>query len=203
MTKPSVRLSLFALSTVLGLGAVPAQAQEPPESREGLDYIGILGTALQYRKVGDIPDSSGWLSAGSVVMGSHISDLFHVELRAGTGLTESEVTSDLTVDMDWYASWYMGMHYGMTDFSNVYAQLGFSYISGNAKLDNRDEPRNNAFDDFDEDFPASSFAFSWLAGVDLEVVDHTFLVLEGGRLFEDTDTGASGYQFNGGLRYEF
>lgn len=203
----SLRLSLVTVPMALLLNCPLALAQEKPpgKSRAGLDYVGVLGTALEYRKVGEATgaDGEGWLSTGSIVLGSHISDLFHVELRAGTGLTDSEVTEDLTLEIDWFASWYMGVHYGLTDFSNIYAQVGFSHIRGNADLKNRDEPENNPYDEFDEDFPGSSFAFSWLAGIDLEVLDNTYVVLEGGRLFEDTDTSASGYQFNGGLRYEF
>lgn len=205
----SQHLSLITASAALLLTcplSFAQQPQEPPEeSRAGLDYIGVLGTALEYRKVGEAAneDGEGWLSTGSIVLGSHISDLFHVELRAGTGLTGSEVTDDLTLEIDWFASWYMGIHYGLTSFSNIYAQVGFSHIQGSADLQNRDEPENNAYDEFDEDFPGSSFAFSWLAGIDLEVMDSTYVVIEAGRLFEDTDTSASGYQFNGGLRYEF
>ncbi|WP_207950573.1 outer membrane beta-barrel protein [Marinobacter sp. JSM 1782161] len=195
--------ALSAFAVCLPLLASPCLAQEPAESRADKTYVGLQGMALQYRKVGGLPDSDGWLSAGTLVLGSHISELFHVELRAGGGLGESEVTDDLTVSMDWFASWYMGIHYGLTDFSNVYAQLGFSHIQGEAELENRDAERNDAFEDFDDEFPGSSFAFSWLAGIDLELMDDTYLVLEGGRLFEDTDTSASGYQFNGGLRYEF
>ncbi|ROT99548.1 porin family protein [Marinobacter sp. R17] len=202
MTTQSTRRSLLALTLASGLVSLSAHAQEPPKSRAGLDYVGVQGMALQYRKVGGLPEGRGWLSAGTLVLGSHISDLFHVEVRAGAGLDESEVSENLKVDMDWFASWYMGVHYGLTDFSNVYAQVGFSHIVGNAKVkETEDTP--SAYEDLDDEFPGSSFAFSWLAGIDLKVVDNTYLVLEGGRLFEDTDSSASGYQFNGGVRYEF
>ncbi|TBW54667.1 porin family protein [Marinobacter halodurans] len=198
----STRRPLLALLLAGGLFSLPAHAQEPPKSRAGLDYVGVQGMALQYRKVGGLPDSRGWLSAGTLVLGSNISDLFHVEVRAGAGLGDSEVSENLKVDMDWFASWYMGIHYGLTDFSNAYAQVGFSHIDGNANVKATDETPA-AYEELDDDFPGSSFAFSWLAGIDLKVVDNTYLTLEGGRLFEDTDSSASGYQFNGGVRYEF
>ncbi|MEQ5837085.1 outer membrane beta-barrel protein [Marinobacter sp. NFXS9] len=207
MTTQSTRRSLLALTLASGLVSLPAHAQEPPKSRAGLDYVGVQGMALQYRKVGGLPEGRGWLSAGTLVLGSNISDLFHVEVRAGAGLNDAEIERTLKVNMDWFASWYMGMHYSMTDFSNVYAQVGFSHITGNAEVKEvstaEEEDIPPSYSNLDKDFPSSSFAFSWLAGIDLKVVDNTYLVLEGGRLFEDTDSSASGYQFNGGVRYEF
>ena len=206
MTKNAVRLSL--LLVCLTLGASPLQAQEnkekPTKSRAGLDYISVLGSTLHLRKVANTDaDSEGWLSAGTLVLGTNISDLFHVELRAGTGITSSEVTDDLTIDIDYFASWYMGMHYSVASFSNVYAQLGFSHIKGSADLENEGLNANRPYRDIEGDFPGSSFAFSYLAGIDLNLAENTYLVLEAGRLFEDTDSSAMGYQFNGGLRYEF
>lgn len=206
MTKYAVRLC--PLLVFLILGASPLQAQQKQEtqvkSRAGLDYIGILGTAMHFRKVANTDaDSEGWMSAGTLILGTNISDLFHVELRAGTGVTSSEVTDDLTIDIDYFASWYMGMHYNVASFSNVYAQLGFSHIKGSADLQNAGADRNKPYRDIVGDFPGSSFAFSYLAGIDLNVTENTYLVLEAGRLFEDTDSSAMGYQFNGGLRYEF
>ena len=43
----------------------------------------------------------------------------------------------------------------------------------------------------------------WAAGLDLELMDNTYLVFEGGKLFEDTDTSANAFQFSSGIRYEF
>ena len=34
-------------------------------------------------------------------------------------------------------------------------------------------------------------------------MDNTYLVFEGGKLFEDTDTSANAFQFSSGIRYEF
>ncbi|MGP4845935.1 outer membrane beta-barrel protein [Marinobacter sp. 1Y8] len=205
MTKYAVRLSLLLVFLILGSSPLQAQEKERPvKSRAGLDYIGILGSAVHLRKVANTDeDSEGWLSAGTLVLGTNISDLFHAELRAGGGITSGEVTDDLTIDIDYFASWYMGMHYNVASFSNVYAQLGFSYINGSADLQNEGLNANRPYRDIEGDFPGSSFAFSYLAGIDLNLAENTYLVLEAGRLFEDTDSSAMGYQFNGGLRYEF
>lgn len=211
----SFRLSLVTALLLALVVTLPALAQaqsrqaqqaqkKPPESRNGRTYVGVVGTALNYRKIGGSPGETAWGNLGTLILGSNISDLFHVELRAGRSISETDVTSDLSIKLDYFVSWYMGIHYDLTRFANVYGQLGFSHLSGTASLSNPDANENAPYRDFaKDDFPESSFAFSWLAGVDLEVLDNTYLVLEGGRLYEDTDTLTQAYQFNSGIRYEF
>ncbi|WP_286804045.1 outer membrane beta-barrel protein, partial [Marinobacter sp. UBA2498] len=139
-----------------------------------------------------------------LVVGGHITDLFHAELRAGGGFKDAEVPdSDLTLSVDYYASWYMGLHYPITDYANLYGQFGFSYIHGEGEISDPANDRNNPYLDLEGEFPDSGFSISWIAGLDFEVMDDTFLVFEGGKLFEDTGTDVNTFQFSGGLRYEF
>ncbi len=111
--------------------------------------------------------------------------------------------SDLTLSVDYFASWYIGLHYPVTDYANLYAQAGFSFIHGSAELTNTDEKQNAQFRDLEGDFPDSSFSISWVLGMDVELVSDTYLVFEGGRLFKDTGTDANTFQFSAGLKYEF
>jgi len=97
----------------------------------------------------------------------------------------------------------MGLHYPVTDYANVYAQAGFSFIHGTAELINAAERENAQFRDLEGDFPDSSFSVSWVFGLDVEVLSDTYLVFEGGKLFKDTGTGANTFQFSTGLKYEF
>lgn len=198
-----VRTSLLA--TLIPATLVTSQiACAEDKAREDMHYVGLMATALNHRSIGELTKEAAWGTAGTLVLGGHITDLFHAEVRAGGGFKDAEVPeSDLTLTVDYFASWYMGMHYPITDYSNIYAQLGFSYINGKAELENPDEARNRQFSELEGDFPDSSFGFSWLAGLDFEVIDNTYLVFEGGRLFKDTNTGANTFQFSGGLRYEF
>ncbi len=193
--------------SLAGLGfmvllAQPALAQDTTP-RYDKHYIGLLATALNHRTIG--PDSErGWTNAGTLVVGGHITDLFHAELRAGAGFGDLDVpNSDLTLSVDYYASWYIGMHYPITDYANAYGQFGFSYIEGDVDLDNPEEDRNRPYRDFGDEFPKSGFSISWLAGLDFEVADDVYLVFEGGKLFEDTVTDVNSFQFSSGVRYEF
>jgi opacity protein-like surface antigen len=205
------------VNTVLGAVLVPvcvmallassvahAQDKEVTEKpRADKHYIGLLATTIQHRSIG-LATEKAWGQAGTLVVGGHISDLFHAELRAGAGYQDAQVPgSDLSLAIDYYASWYMGLHYPITNYANIYGQFGFSYIQGTADLRNPDDKRNALYQDFEKEFPASSFAVSWIAGMDFEVMDDTYLVFEGGKLFEDTDTKVNSFQFSGGLRYEF
>ncbi|MBD3656862.1 MULTISPECIES: outer membrane beta-barrel protein [Marinobacter] len=170
--------------------------------REELNYVGILATALEHRGVGTVTEEEVWSSAATLVVGGHITDLFHAELRAGGGYKDATVEG-LALSVDYFASWYLGMHYPLTDYANVYGQFGFSYISGEAELANPDAAENRQFSYLEGDYPDSSFSVSWLAGMDVEILSNTYLVLEGGRLFKDTGSDVNTFQFSGGLRYEF
>lgn len=110
---------------------------------------------------------------------------------------------DLTLSINYFASWYMGLHYPVTDYANVYAQAGFSFIHGTAEITDANKPGNAQFRDLTGDFPDSSFSVSWVFGMDVEVLSDTYLVFEGGKLFKDTNTGANTFQFSTGLKYEF
>lgn len=194
-------LSALSVSALL-LPAQAAQAQETP--RADKHYIGLLVTTFNHRTIGENVEETAWGTGGTLIVGGHITDRFHAELRAGGGFKDAEVpNSDLTLAVDHYASWYIGLHYPISGYGNIYGQFGFSYIQGEGNISDPDNNRNRPFEELDGDFPDSGFSVSWLAGVDFEVMDNTFLVLEGGKLFEDTGTDVNTFQFSGGLRYEF
>ncbi len=201
--KKAVRFALFAALIPAALTVPTALfAQETPRSDR--HYVGLMATAFNHRSVGDQTRESAWGSGGTLIMGGHITRLFHSELRLGAGVSDADVSgTDLSLGIDYYASWYMGLHYPISEIANLYGQAGFSYIQGNATLDNASAPENAQFRPLAEEFPDSSFSISWLAGLDFELTDNTFLVLEGGRLFKDTGTDINSFQFSGGLRYEF
>lgn len=198
-----VRTSLLAALIAATMPTSPtATAQE--KAREDMHYVGMLATAFNHRTVGELTNETGWGSGGTLIVGGHITDFFHAELRAGGGFKDADIPeSDLTLSIDYFASWYLGMHYPITDSADIYGQFGFSYINGEGKLMNAEDSRNAQFRDLEGEFPGSSFSISWVAGLDFEVLDNTYLVFEGGKLFEDTGTNVNTFQFSGGLRYEF
>ncbi|MGF2685887.1 outer membrane beta-barrel protein [Marinobacter sp. DUT-3] len=189
-----------ALLPIALLGADLATAAA--KAREDMHYVGLYATALHHRSIGEISNDSAWGQVGTLVIGGHITDLFHAEVRAGGGYKDAK-SGDLTLSIDYFASWYIGLHYPITSYANVYAQGGFSHISGDAELANFGADENRQFRDLAGDFPDSSFSISWLAGVDFEVIDNGYLVFEGGRLFKDTGSDINTFQFSGGVRYEF
>ena len=202
ITSPLLCASL--VTAVLFPPVVCAQegaASETP--RSDIHYIGLLATALEHRSIG-ISKEDGWGQAGTLVIGGHLNDLIHVEIRLGGGYKDAEISrGDLSLAIDYFGSWYMGLHYPIGELGNVYAQAGFTHVSGEATLDNPDADANGQFRDYVGDYPSSSFSFSWLAGIDFELLDSTYLVLEGGKLFKDTDTSANAFQFSSGIRFEF
>jgi len=202
ITSPLLCASL--VTAVLFPPVVCAQegaASETPRSEK--HYIGLLATALEHRSIG-ISKEDGWGQAGTLVIGGHLNDLIHAEIRLGGGYKDAEISrGDLSLAIDYFGSWYMGLHYPIGELGNVYAQAGFTHVSGEATLDNPDADANGQFRDYVGDYPSSSFSFSWLAGIDFELLDSTYLVLEGGKLFKDTDTSANAFQFSSGIRFEF
>lgn len=177
-----------------------AEAETP---RSDKHYVALLATALEHRSIG-ISREDGWGQAGTLVIGGHLNDLIHAEVRLGGGYKDADISrGTLELGIDYFGSWYMGLHYPIGTLGNVYAQAGFTHVSGEATLDNPDADINGQFRDYVGDYPSSSFSFSWLAGLDFELLDNTYLVLEGGKLFEDTDTSANAFQFSSGIRYEF
>ena len=202
ITSPLLCASL--VTAVLFPPVVCAQegaASETPRSDK--HYIGLLATVLEHRSIG-ISKEDGWGQAGTLVIGGHLNDLIHAEIRLGGGYKDAEISrGDLSLAIDYFGSWYMGLHYPIGELGNVYAQAGFTHVSGEATLDNPDADANGQFRDYVGDYPSSSFSFSWLAGIDFELLDSTYLVLEGGKLFKDTDTSANAFQFSSGIRFEF
>lgn len=197
-----------ALLTAALLTTTTAIAQDK-QSREGMTYIGALATVLNHRSVGKNTREKTQSSTGSMLLGTRISDHFHVEVRAGAGTTTGEIDNELELDIEYFASWYIGGHYPVTHYANAYAQFGFSHVQGVATLTALGKAREADPDDgspyasLANEYPDSSFTVSWLLGLDFEVVESGFIVLEGGRLFKDTETGANTFQFSTGLRYEF
>ncbi|MGO3294616.1 MAG: outer membrane beta-barrel protein [Marinobacter sp.] len=193
---------LLTLVPACLLSAQTALAQETP--REDKHYAGLLVTAFNHRTIGSTSNEQATGSGAAVMVGTHINHLFHAEVRAGGGYRDAEVPKgDLTLSIDYFASWYMGLHYPVTDYANVYAQAGFSFIHGTAEITDANGQGNAQFRDLSGDFPDSSFSVSWVFGMDVEVLSDTYLVFEGGKLFKDTDTGANTFQFSTGLKYEF
>ena len=189
-----------ALLPIAVLGADLAAASE--KAREDRHYVGVYATALNHRSIGEVSNEAAWGQVGTLVVGGHINELFHAEVRAGAGYKDAE-TGDVSLSIDYFASWYIGLHYPITEYANVYAQAGFSHISGEAEIANPEADDNRQFRDIEGDFPDSSFSISWLAGLDFEVIDNGYLVFEGGRLFKDTGSDINTFQFSGGVRYEF
>ncbi len=208
MTTLLRHISTAALLTAAMLTTTTTIAQDK-QPREGMTYIGLLATGLNHRSVGQNTLETTWSSTGSMVLGTHISDHFHVEIRAGAGTTTGEIDNELELDIEYFASWYIGGHYPVTDYANAYAQFGFSHVHGVATLTPTGQAREDDPDDrspyasLADEYPDSSFSVSWLVGLDFEVIENGFIVLEGGRLFEDTETGANTFQFSTGFKYEF
>lgn len=204
-----LRHTLTAASLTAALLTASAASAQDKTPREGKTYVGLVGTILNHRSVGQNTLETANSSTGSMVLGTHISDHFHVEIRAGAGTTTAEIDNELELDIEYFASWYIGGHYPVTDYANAYAQFGFSHVHGVARLTPLGKAREADPDDrspyasLANEYPDSSFSVSWLLGLDFEVFDSGFIMLEGGRLFEDTETGANTFQFSTGFRYEF
>lgn len=197
----------FAIAALLTLAVTSAHAATNEDTASGEDqsdryYVSLLGTTLNHRSIGTVDDST-WSSAGTLVAGSYLTDLFRAEFRAGKGLSEGNISPDFTLDIDYFASWYIGLQYPLTPYAHVYGQFGFSYIRGTAELKNPGEDRNRPYRNINDSYPDSSFSASWITGIDLEVIQNTYVVLEGGRLFKDTGSKANTFQFSTGIRYEF
>lgn len=211
-----LRLSLaVALLPAALLAPQSSIAQE--EMREGRTYVGALGTRVSHRSVDQTLEVEGWSTAAALIIGTHVSEFFHAELRLGTGVSPGEIDRQLKLDIDYYASWYFGGHYPISNSSNIYAQFGFTHVKGESSLTpfgryRAETPQSELppelqgptyRDIAEKDYPGSSFSVSWIIGMDFEVVDNGFVFLEGGKLFEDTETNANVFQFSLGAKYEF
>ena len=201
MTQPPHAGALAPLLLVATLISPAADAQDTPP-RSDRHYIGLLATAINHRTIGPYSERA-WGNASTLVIGGHLTDLFHAEIRLGAGIQDAEVPdSDLSLSVDYYGSWYLGLHYPVTDYANIYGQFGFSYVRGSAHLGHPEDSRNSPYRALD-DVPESAFSTGWLAGLDFQVMINTYLVVEGGKLFKDTRSNIDSFQFSGGLRYEF
>lgn len=202
-----LRASPVTLLSLLAAVSVPVTANDDVP-REDLHYVGLLFTSLNHRSIG-FNDESTNTTAGTVVIGGHLTDLFHAEFRFGAGISDGTVDDELEINVKHFESWYIGMHYPVTDYANVYGQFGFSHVAGDAKLNDAGQAREDdpddasPYTDFVGKYPDSDFSISWIVGLDMELIHNGYLVLEGGRLFKDTGTDANTFQFSTGLRYEF
>lgn len=196
-----LRLSLVvALLPAALLAPQSSSAQE--EMREGKTYVGLMGTRLNHRSVDEDLLGQGWSSMGALVLGTHVSEHFHAELRAGSGLASGKVDDELEVDIRYFASWYFGGHYPITNYANVYGQFGFTHVKGESSLP--PELKGSRYQDVaDMKYPDSSFSTSWLAGLEIKVIDNGFIFIEAGKFFEDTGTSANVFQFSLGAKHEF
>ncbi len=211
-----LRLSLAVVLLPAALLA-PQWASAQEEMREGRTYVGVMGTKLNHRSVDQDILGQGWSSMAAIILGTHVSEHFHAELRAGSGLASGKVDDELKVNIDYFVSWYFGGHYSVTSYSNVYAQFGFTHLKGESSLtpfgryraetpqnDLPRELRGPTYKDAAEmKYPDSSFSTSWLIGLDMEPINNGFIFLEAGKFFEDTGTNANVFQYNIGAKYEF
>ena len=215
--KSLLRFSLAVALVPTALLTVSPFVSAQEEMREGRAYVGFTGTRLNHRSVDSELTGQGWSSMAGLVLGTHIAENFHVELRAGSGVAPGDVEGELEVNIDYYASWYIGGHLPITSYSNAYAQFGFTHLKGESELTpfgqyRVDTPQSElpprlqgrTYEEVaDMDYPDSSFSTSWLVGLDFEVIDDGFLFFEAGKFFEDTGTNANVFHYTGGLKYEF
>lgn len=211
-----LELSLAVLF-LLAVSLAPQSAGAQEEMREGRTYLGLMATQLNHRSVDEVLAGQGWSSMGSLILGTHVSEYFHAELRAGSGLASGKVDDELEVDIDYYLSWYFGGHYPVTGYANLYAQFGFTHLKGESKLTpfgryRAETPQNELPDELQGPtyrdlaamkYPDSSFSTSWLVGLDIEAINNGFVFLEAGKFFEDTGTNANVFQYSLGVKYEF
>jgi len=177
-------------------GAV--EKAEQPSGKQGLDYVSLMATFLNFRNVGTDTQTAN-SEAAVLVLGTYLTDYFKIEMRFAKGYGSGSPYPGLEIGVKHFISWYMGVQYPWTDYSDIYAQFGFSSVYGRATL-GTDTSR---YPKIDSGLLNSSFSPSWLLGTDVKVLSHTYLVFEAGKLHDDTDTKISTWQVNTGVRYEF
>ena len=184
---------------------------EPLAGKAGSDYVILNSSVINYSSIGPTNATAETYSAG-LALGTYISDFFKVEIRIGGGFSEDSASYAapprqdgtasepfiLDVSMPYYASWYMGLLYPWSNFSSIYGQFGFSHVKGEAET-----ATPQRFEDITDKLYGSSFSASWLLGLDFELTDRAYLLIEGGRLHTDTETNINTMQYTLGLRYEF
>ncbi|WP_172962295.1 outer membrane beta-barrel protein [Hydrocarboniclastica marina] len=192
-------------------GQAPAAPEQP--SKEGLDYLLLFATSMNYSSIGPTDATAESYSAG-LGLGTYITDHFKVELRAGGEFDDGKASylppgaraednpedfrAYLDVSMPYFISWYIGGLYPWSDFSSVYGQFGFSYVRTEAET-----ATPGRFEGIEGELYESDFSTSWLIGLDFKLIDSAYLLLEGGRLHTDTATDINTEQYTVGFRYEF
>lgn len=175
------------------------EQSEQPSGKAGLDYVSIENVLLNMRNIG-LQDKTANSLAAELVLGTYLSDYFKLEMRFAQGYGGSAAPyPGLEVRIRHYVSWYLGLQYPWTDYSDVYAQFGFSSVYGHADLGGN----TNNYPKISSGLLNSSFSASWLVGTDLKIFKHTYVMLEAGKLHDDTDTKITTWHVNTGLRYEF
>ena len=204
----ALSLALFTLLT----HTVSAEEVDDSPKKEGLDYIVINATLIDFNSIGSKYTAKNM--ATSFTMGTYITNYVKTEMRFGVGLTDDTVPgrkvendfngvpiisqSDATIALNHFASWYMGLHYPLAEWSSVYAQIGMSYIHADATA----EP-GSTWEDLPDTYPGSKFSMSWIAGFDFLIVENWYVTAEAGRLHRSTASDIQTLQYGLGLKYEF
>lgn len=200
-------LTLLALLTF----NVTAQEAEIEPKKEGLDYLVVNMTLIDFNSIGSKYTAKNW--ATSLTMGTYITNYVKTEMRFGVGLTDDTVPgyqvdrsgstpvitqSDATMTMNHFVSWYMGLHYPLAEWSSIYGQIGMSYVNADVTA----EPKST-WEDLPSTYPGSKFSMSWIAGFDFEIVEDWYVTAEAGRLHRSSASDIQTLQYGLGLKYEF
>ena len=116
----------------LSASAQTALVQETP--REDKHYAGLLVTAFNHRTIGSTSNEQATGSGAAVMVGIILTTCFMRRCVLAEVSRCQVPKGDLTLSINYFASWYMGLHYPVTDYANVYAQAGFSFIHGTAEM---------------------------------------------------------------------
>jgi len=226
------RAAVVLLITLCFSASVVARgkpAATPTLDREGKNYIALGTHYNQFKSILlSLDDQDGQLQfrefpltattyAGSITLGTHITDNFFSELRLGQGAVSDKLSNGaLEVNMGQWLNWYIGGAHKLTDYGTVFAKYGLSFF--NADITRYETkrfkigevppfgetitviPSTTAMEEnlFDE-----TFSTSWLVGIDFEIFKDTFWSFEYGRLLNDTGTGIKVYQLNSLIKYDF
>ncbi len=138
------------------------------------------------------------------MIGGHLNDLIHAEIRLSGGYKDAEISrGDLSPAIDYFGSWYMGLHYPIGELGNVYAQAGFTHVSGEATLDNPDADANGQFRDCWE---ITLQAVSASAGLPVSISNCWIARTWCWKVASCSKipiTSANAFQFSSGIRFEF
>ena len=196
----------FLATSILALAAsLPAAAEGV---KDDLSYVGLAWTQVEFDRV--LGHRKARTSAGTLILGTYISDYIKTEIRAGVGIDTDEINTSTTardefgqqpyasIGLDDYLSWYMGVLYPVTDYITVSAQYGFTRMIGKVEYPDPDQQTS-----LPESLTDSSFSMSYILGADFKLYDGLWGTLEYGRLHKDTITEIRTTQMSLGLKYEF